>query len=230
MTCVPRRFALICGVAMVACLPWLVYTYSLTRHVLYWGNSGGISLYWMSVPSPSQLGEWHAWHSVFTAHALAAYRPLFRHLGTLSPLQQDLAFKHLAFVQAVGHPAKYALNLLANLGRMFLGFPFSFTLMPALFVGLVVFNGTLLAGMTASVVAIARGRLPVPPETGPFLLFAALALAVHVFPSSEPRMLLPILPVGIWLAGQAADLWQPAFARIGTALAMRRATAQASRV
>jgi hypothetical protein len=34
---------------------------------------------------------------------------------------QDLTFQHLAIVHATGHPAKYALNVLANLGRMFFG-------------------------------------------------------------------------------------------------------------
>jgi 4-amino-4-deoxy-L-arabinose transferase-like glycosyltransferase len=210
-----RRFALICGLGMLACVPWLAYTYSVTRHVFYWGNSGGISLYWMSSPSSGQLGEWHAWHTVFTDPALAAYRPLFRHIGTLSPLQQDLSFQHIAISQALGHPAKYALNLMANVGRMFFGYPFSFTLPIAIVIGLILFNGSLLVGSAVAGVSMVRARVSPPPETLPFLLFAALGLAVHLLPSAEPRMLLPIVPVLIWLIGQA----HPAFSSAGDAVA-----------
>jgi hypothetical protein len=211
---VAPRFALICGVAMLACVPWLAYTYSLTGHVFYWGNSGGISLYWMSSPSPSQMGEWHAWHTVFSDPALAAYRPLFRRIGTLSPLQQDLTFQHLAVTQALGHPAKYALNVLANLGRMFFGFPFSFSLSAPVIVGLVLINGGLLAALGAAGASLVRARARLPRETVPFLILGALGFAIHVFPSAEPRMLLPIVPVAIWTIGQASRRWEPALGRV----------------
>jgi 4-amino-4-deoxy-L-arabinose transferase-like glycosyltransferase len=212
---VPRRFALVCAVGMLACVPWLAYTYSLTGHPFYWGNSGGISLYWMSSPSPDQLGQWHAWHTVFSDPSLASYRPLFRYIGSLSPLQQDSTYTHLAIVQASEHPAKYALNLVANVGRMFFGFPFSFTLPAVLVAGLILFNGGLLAGVAFAGTSLARARASLPRETVPFLLVGLLGFAVHVMPSAEPRMLLPIVPVEIWLIAQAAHRWQPALGRVG---------------
>jgi 4-amino-4-deoxy-L-arabinose transferase-like glycosyltransferase len=216
---VARRFALICAVGMLACVPWLAYTYSLTGHPFFWGNSGGISLYWMSSPSADQLGEWHAWHTVFIDPTLASYRPLFRYIGALPPLQQDLTFQHLAIVHASEHPGKYALNLLANLGRMFFGFPFSFTLPAVVIGGLILFNGTLLAGVAVASASLARARASVPRETVPFVLVAALGFAVHILPSAEPRMLLPIVPVGIWLIGQAAPRWRPVFDGVGGVVA-----------
>ena len=62
-----------------------------------------------------------------TDPTLAGYRPFFHQLGELGPVGSDLQLRHVAFVQATAHPAKYALNLAANLGRMLFGFPFSFT-------------------------------------------------------------------------------------------------------
>ncbi len=200
-----RRWTLVCAVAMLACVPWLAYTYSITHHLFYWGNSGGISLYWMSSPASSQLGQWHASHTVFADPRLAAYRPLFHYLATLSPLQRDLTLRHLAIVQAEGHPAKYALNLLANVGRMFFGFPFSFTLSAGVLVGLVLFNTALLGGLTAAAVYLRRSRRPLPPEAAPFLWFAALAVVVHLFPSAEPRFLIPLIPVPIWVMAHALN-------------------------
>jgi hypothetical protein len=199
------RWALVCGLGMLACLPWLVYTYSVTHHVFYWGNSGGISLYWMSSPSPDQLGQWHALHTVFRDPHLATYRPLFHHLAALSPLNGDLTLRHLAVVQAVGHPAKYALNLLANISRMFFGFPFSFTLSAPVIAGLVAFNTVLLGGLIAAAGFLRRTRRSLPAEAVPFLSFAAVAFAVHLLPSAEPRFLIPLIPVPAWVIAHALN-------------------------
>lgn len=202
-TTAARRWTAVCAVGMLACLPWLAYTYEITHHLFYWGNSGGISLYWMSSPSANQLGEWHATHTVNTDPALAAYRPFFHYVSSLGPLRADLELQHVALVQALGHPAKYLLNLLANVGRMFLGFPFSFKLSVALVVGLALFNGALLAALIAAGVSLRRARRPLPPETMPFLLFFGLGLVVHLLPTAEPRMVVPLLPIPLWLIGQA---------------------------
>jgi hypothetical protein len=201
----PGRWTLVCAIGLLACVPWLSYTYSLTHHLFYWGNSGGISLYWMSSPDPSQLGSWHASHSVFADPALAGYRPFFRHLATLGPVRADLELRHVALVQALGHPAKYSLNLLANLSRMFFGFPFSFRTPAVAVAGLILINGTLLACLAGAVRPLVRARRRLPAEAVPFALFAGLGFVVHVFPSAEPRMLIPILPVAIWLIGQAVQ-------------------------
>lgn len=198
-----RRWALVCAVAGLACLPWLAYTYELTDHLFYWGNSGGISLYWMSSSSPSQLGEFHAVHTVFTDRALAGYRGFFHYLDTLRPLRRDLELQHVAIVQALGHPAKYALNVLANLGRMFLGFPFSFALPAAAIAILIVVNGALAAGLAAAAASLIRTRRPLPRETVPFLLFGTVSFVVHIVPTAEPRMVVPIIPVPVWLIAQA---------------------------
>lgn len=202
-TRVARRWALICAVGLVVCVPWLSYTYALTGHVFYWGNSGGISLYWMSSPSPSQLGEWHAPHTVFADPALAGYRSFFHYLSTLSPVKADLELQRVAIVQALAHPAKYALNLVANVGRMFVGLPFSFTLPLAVIAGLIVINGSLLAGVLAAAARLKRARASLPRETLPFVIFAVIGLAVHVLPTAEPRMVLPLIPVPIWFIAQA---------------------------
>jgi hypothetical protein len=226
-----RRWTAICALGLLACTPWLAYTYALTGHLLYWGNSGGISLYWMSSPNPNQFGQWHASHTVYADPALAAYRPFFHYLATLGPVQRDLELQHMALVQAVGHPAKYALNLLANVGRLFGGFPFSFTLPAAVIAGLIAFNGALLAGVLAATRSLFRARSSMPPETVPFLLFAGLGLLVHLLPTAEPRMVVPLVPVAVWLVGQAfyrrSPVGRPATAPLAPPI---RATRPAGRV
>jgi hypothetical protein len=214
-----RRWTVICAVGMLACTPWLAYTYAITGHVFYWGNSGGISLYWMSSPSSTQLGEWHASHTVYADPALAGYRPFFHYLATLGPVPRDLKLQHVAVAQALGHPAKYTLNLLANVGRMFFGFPFSFTLSPAVIAGLVAINGALLAGVLAAGRFLLRVRSSLPPETVPFLLLFAVGLVVHLLPTAEPRMMVPLIPVPLWLIGLAFYRRSPVPGRMVAAVA-----------
>jgi hypothetical protein len=37
----------------------------------------------------------------------------------------------------------------------------------------------------------------------PFLVFGALAFALHLLPSAEPRMIIPVIPVLVWLIAHA---------------------------
>jgi hypothetical protein len=51
------------GVAILAtsfllAVPYLIYTYSLTGRVLYWGSNGGEQLYWMSSDKENEYGMW----------------------------------------------------------------------------------------------------------------------------------------------------------------------------
>jgi hypothetical protein len=198
-------------VAALGCLPWLVYTYDLTGRVLYWGDAGGLSLFWMSSPAADQLGQWHSWRSTLSQPILAAYRPLFQRLTPLSPLRKDLALQHLAWVQATGDPAKLAVNLGANVARMWAGLPFSFRLAPAALAGLWACNLALLAGLTRAARTAVRLRPArraaglADPAARAFGAFAAFGLAAHLLPSAEPRMMLPVVPVLIWLAVHRPD-------------------------
>jgi hypothetical protein len=198
-----RRWALVGAGGALACIPWLAYTYDLTGHLMYWGNSGGMSLYWMSQSGPGQLGQWHALHTVLHDPRLAAYRPFLNYVNSLGPLESDLTLRHAATVAALQHPLSYLVNLAANVGRMFVGVPFSFTLPVAVLAGLIAFNATLLAAVAAAAARVRRARRSLPDEALPFFLFAGLALVIHLLPSAEPRMLIPVLPIAIWLIVQA---------------------------
>lgn len=210
------RLAAVCSVAALACVPWLVYTYHLTGHLFYWGNAGSLSLFWMSAPTPDQLGQWHSWRHTLSQPALAGYRPLFLRLTPLDPLHRDMALQHLAWLQATGHPAKFAVNLVANLARMWAGLPFSFQLAPAVLAGLWASNLALLAGVARAAGRAIRARtaryaaIRVDPVTRAFAAFAVVGVAVHLLPSAEPRMMLPLAPVLIWLAMYRPQTQQPA--------------------
>jgi hypothetical protein len=130
---------------------------------------------------------------------LAGYRPFFHYLATLPPVRRDLKLEHVAIAQMLADPGKFALNLLANLGRMFIGFPFSFALPTAVIASLIAINGTLLAGLVAATRRLGRAGAGLPPESVPFFLFAAVGFIVHLLPTAEPRLVIPLIPVPIWL-------------------------------
>ncbi|MEA2404026.1 MAG: hypothetical protein QOE08_673 [Thermoleophilaceae bacterium] len=206
------RLAAVCSVAVLACVPWLTYTYALTGHPFYWGNAGSLSLFWMSAPTHDQLVQWHSWRHTLTQPSLAAYRPEVRRLAPLDPLQRDLALQHLAWLQASAHPAKFAVNLGANVGRMWAGLPFSFRLPALLLAPLWACNLALLGGLGRAARRAWRARaargtgIRADPAGRAFAAFAVVGIAVHLLPSAEPRMILPLVPVLIWLAMQSGRL------------------------
>jgi len=207
-----RRFLAVCAVGLVGCVPWLVYTHAVTGRTLYWGNSGGLSLYWMSSPSAAQLGEWHAVHTVFQDPRLAAYRPLFRRVDRLTPLQQDTALRRVAVRQVEAHPGKFLLNIGANAGRMLVAVPLGIDLAVPLVVLYAACNLLLLAALGWALRCIRR-RGRASPEAPAIALLAGAGFLVHLLPSAEPRMFMPLVPLFIALAAQG---WQAFDVRPGS--------------
>ena len=53
-----RKSIVIILVGFLTASPYLIYTYKLTDRFFYWGNYGGMSLYWMSNPNDYEYGNW----------------------------------------------------------------------------------------------------------------------------------------------------------------------------
>jgi len=114
-------------------LPYLAYTYNLTGKVFYFGNSGGMSLYWMSTPYENEYGDWN--NESFTDNQADAGNPermsklksnhqkdidqVFKFKG----IEKDEAYKKIAIQNIKSHPMKYVKNIFSNISRSFFGFP-----------------------------------------------------------------------------------------------------------
>ncbi|MEA2426849.1 MAG: hypothetical protein QOF37_477 [Thermoleophilaceae bacterium] len=202
----PRRAAAVAALAVAGCVPWLAYTYSLTHKPLYWGNSGGSSLYWMSPTGPGETGQWHADHTVFQNARFARYRPFIGHVKSLPPFARNAAMEKAATANVRAHPAQYARNLAANAARLWFLVPF-WPRQPWGTLALYwVFNGLLIAASGWAAATLVRNRRRLAPETFPIAAFAVIGLLVHLFPSADPRMVLPIVPALVWLIAHAAAL------------------------
>jgi len=119
-----KKSALLFLLSFGFCLPWLIYTYSLTNKVMYWANSGTMSLYTMSSPFADELGDWTttAELSVNPNHSV-----FMDSISKLKPLEREEAYKTAAIKNIKSHPRKYFSNWLANVGRIFLSYPHSYT-------------------------------------------------------------------------------------------------------
>jgi hypothetical protein len=187
--------------AFVWCIPYLLYTYSLTGKAFYWSTAGGMQLYWMTTPDANELGSWFSSDDVRERPELARHREVFSALEGQADTEQDDAFKRQAVFNIVHHPTKFLLNWMANVGRLLFSYPYSFEpqsmktflyLVPNMFI--------VVLCLMSMIPAFAR------PTAIPFELWAVVAFALIVFGgltlvSAWGRYSWPLIPaVSFWVA------------------------------
>lgn len=190
-----KKTALIYLFALIICLPYLLYTYSLTGRVFYWGTSGGMSLYWMSTPYKDEWGSWFSAVSVQEYPELAQHRQFFNRIASLSKIEQDDAFKEQAIHNIVRYPAKYFINWLANIGRLLFSYPFSygqhslstyFYILPNMFIVVMLIQSVYPAFM--------RWK-SIPYEIYILLLFSFITFGGTSLLSAYDRQFRPLIPI-----------------------------------
>jgi 4-amino-4-deoxy-L-arabinose transferase-like glycosyltransferase len=123
-----KKASWVCSLALLTCLPYLFYTYSLTGKVFYWADSGGMSLYWMSTPHEGESGDWFMEGDLARNPSLAAnHRDFYDYISKLSPIERDDAYTRQAIHNILNHPRKFVLNWVANCGRLLFNYPYSYT-------------------------------------------------------------------------------------------------------
>jgi hypothetical protein len=132
--------------ALSFCIPYLIYTYSLTGKTFYWGG-GGELLYWMSSLDKSEFGDWRPGHPYETV----AYDSLqekenhrfYRRISKLNFVEKNRALKKEALKNIKKEPKKFLMNWFANISRMLFDYPHSyrpqtlktyFTMIPNMFI------------------------------------------------------------------------------------------------
>lgn len=136
MALIARRTAIrfqlfaICLVALNVNLPYVFYTYHLTDKWFYWGNSGGLSLYWMSTPYENETGDWHGLElyqpSQAGSEVAVHHQDDFKYLSQFTGVQLDDELKRMAFENIQNHPFKYLRNCAANASRLLFDAPYYF--------------------------------------------------------------------------------------------------------
>ena len=187
--------------ALMWCIPYLLYTYSLTGKVFYWSTSGGMQLYWMTTPDANELGSWFSAKDVRARPELAGHREFFATLEGLSDTERDDAFKKQAIYNIAHHPAKYLFNWMANVGRLLFSYPLFFgPQSPSTFFYLIPNMFIVVLSVIAIIPAVLRPRA-IPFELWAVLAFVLIAFGGTSLLSAYDRQFRPLVPgLAVWLA------------------------------
>lgn len=175
--------------------PYLLYTYSLTGKVFYWGNSGGMSLYWISSPYENDLGDWHSFNFKNHPQLGANHEAFVQSIDVLSPVERDEALKTKAIENITNNKKKFLNNWIANISRLFFSYPLSYLKPSTGMLYYLIPNMFLIVISCFSLFLSLIKIRSIPYEISFLLLFALVYLAGVSLLSSYARFLFPVVPL-----------------------------------
>ena len=147
------------------------------------------------------MGDWFSDESVKQRPELSQHRVFFESISNLSPVEKDDALKKRALENISQYPLKFFSNWLANIGRLFFSYPFSYTpqklstyfyLLPNMFIFVLL--------IFSIYPAILRYRF-IPFELFALALFVIIAFGGTSLLSAYDRQFRPLIPiVFFWLS------------------------------
>jgi len=209
-------------IAFAVTLPYLGYTYHLTGKAFYWGNSGGMSLYWMSTPYNNEYGDWKLPELSNNQYPMLFKSPegasmlkknhaievgfILKH----NAIEQDALFKQAAIRNIENHPFKFIANYYYNCSRMLFNFPYSYSYQDGAIVGNIIRGSLLLwSSLIGIAVTLLNWRRIIYPVKF-LLLLTGIYLALSGALSAYPRQLDVMVPVLLfWLGILAFHLKKP---------------------
>lgn len=202
-----RKIAPAYGLGLLFCVPYLLYTYSLTGKIFYWANSSGSVAYWMSNPYPGEFGDWRSEVEVMTRPELARHKPLFEEFAKLDYMKQDELLKKQTMKNVVNHPCKVFYNWVANVSRLFLNFPYSYKYQNPVQLLYLMPGAVLLSAVLFCIYPIVKFRRVLPPEITHAIIVSAVFVAGHSLIYAQARFLCTIMPfIFIVIAYTATNL------------------------
>ena len=197
-----KKSLLVYLAALIFCIPYLIYTYSVTGKIFYWGNSGGSSLYWMSTPYENELGDW------IDARTMKKNAQLFQHhhetfdsLKMLSYTESDDKLKKQAIRNIMQNPSKFLRNWVANVGRLLFNYPFSYTEQKLSTYFFLIPNMFIVVIFVLCIYPAILGRRLIPYEISGLLLFGLISFGGSSLLSAYNRQFWPLVPIFfLWIA------------------------------
>jgi 4-amino-4-deoxy-L-arabinose transferase-like glycosyltransferase len=201
-------------IAFAVTVPYLAYTYYITGKAFYWGDSGGMSLYWMSTPYENEYGDWKVPYLSNNQYPT----PLFKspdavavlkknHAKELSfilkhnEMEQDMLFKQKAIENIKKHPLKFAANYYYNFSRMLFNFPYSYAYQDGAIVRSIMIGSLILWSSVISIILTCLNWRRVVFPVKLLLLITCVYLLLSGALSAYPRQLDVMVPVLLfWIA------------------------------
>ncbi|MFI5136198.1 MAG: glycosyltransferase family 39 protein [Sphingobacteriales bacterium] len=206
-------------IAFALTIPYLAYTCYITGKVFYWGNSGGMSLYWMSSPYENEYGDWklpeltnNQYPALFkSAEAVNLLKKNHaKEIGFIlkhNEIEQDALFKKIAIDNIRKSPLKFARNYFNNFSRMLFNFPYSYSYQDAAIVSNIITGSLILWASLAGIILTALNWRQIIFPVKFALLITGVYLMLSGALSSYPRQLDVVLPVLLfWLGYLTANI------------------------
>jgi hypothetical protein len=202
-----RNSFLLMFMSLLFCLPYLIYTYSITGRVFYWSNAGGMSLYWMSNPVEGEYGEWY--NDSLTSQRLdkhsqellkANHSAEYSEINSLTGIERDDRYKAFAIQHVREHPGKISCNWLANISRMFFNYPVGYKPFSFGTALNMIANIPLLVLLIYATLLSWKRRREIPFALKFLLMISFIYLFGSSLLSAYDRMLYILIPVlGCWI-------------------------------
>jgi hypothetical protein len=125
-----KKTLLVYVFALFFYLAYLIHTYTITDQFFYWGNAGGMQLYWMSSPYPEELGDWYSFSEKIPNYT-RYHKEFIDTLTDLNYVERDKALKNKAIDNICHNPKKYVYNWIANISRLLFEYPRSYFTKPS---------------------------------------------------------------------------------------------------
>jgi 4-amino-4-deoxy-L-arabinose transferase-like glycosyltransferase len=190
-----RKTVSIYAIALLLCVPYLAYTYSITGKFFCWANWGGYTLYWNYTPHPNEIGGWKSSEEVATLPELVHHRPFFEKLQELDCVQRDELMKKKAIENILNNPRKALLNYICNWGRLLLNFPFAYKYQHPRTLLYIVPNSIFLGAIVFSLYPLIKLRRHLPPAIVHACAVSVVYVAGHSLLLAGARYLCTIMPL-----------------------------------
>ena len=200
------RAFIICLFGLLGTVPYLLYTYHLTGRPFYWSVLGGDQLYYLSSPFENELGDIQNQRNDINPGFIKNHRAFYTIIDAMPTVERDDMLRKQAVVNITKHPAKFMKNYAANLGRMFINFPYSYTpqsvrslfyIFPGMFLVVFLFISVVLAMFGARLLNL---------RPMPLFVFGLIATAATSAVSAYSRMALVLIPIMfIWIVFVFSD-------------------------
>ncbi len=200
-------------IAFAVCVPYLSYTWHVTGRIFYWGNSGGMSLYWMSTPYEHEYGDWklpnlsnNQYPTLYKSAEADAIlkknhaKELKSILRNNEILQDDL-FKQKALENIKNNPLKFLGNYCYNFSRMLFNYPYSYAYQDGAILRNIITGSLILWGSLIGIVLTALNWRNIISSLKLLLLITGVYLLLSGALSAYPRQLDVMVPVLLFWAG-----------------------------
>ncbi len=156
-----KSYALIFLLSLLFCVPYLVYTYSLTGKIFYWSTNAGGVLYWMTSPYPGEYGNYpneNISKKILFKKGSPHYKYRQQLQNITSEFDRDNARMEKALSNLKKYPLNYLKNWMSNIARLVFNIPNSFEFEhPKKFIYIIP-NSILLYLLILTVYPLVKGR------------------------------------------------------------------------